>query len=57
MELVAILVALFWVVVLGALVAVAYTLWRELRRRSLHLDRIERRLDDIDRRLGPPNLD
>jgi hypothetical protein len=44
---------LVYVAVVGAVIALPIAVLREMRRRGAQLDRIERRLDDLDRRAGP----
>ena len=42
-----------YIAVVVAVIALPIWVLREMRRRGEQLDRIERRLDDIDRRAGP----
>jgi Flp pilus assembly protein TadB len=42
-----------YVAVVIAVIALPVWVLREMRRRGEQLDRIERRLDDLDRRRGP----
>jgi uncharacterized protein YoxC len=42
-----------YVAVVVAVIALPIWVMREMRRRGEQLDRIERRLDDLDRRGGP----
>ena len=48
-----ILVVLVYVAVVVAIIALPILVLREMRRRGSQLDRIERRLDDLDGRAGP----
>ena len=45
---------LVYVVVVVAIIALPVFVLREMRRRGDQLDRIERRLNDLDGRGGPP---
>ena len=49
-----VLVAVYALVVI-AIIALPIFVLREMRRRGAQLDRIERRLNDLDRRGGPPD--
>ena len=46
---------LVYVVVVVAIIALPIFVLREIRRRGAQLDRIERRLNDLDGRGGPPD--
>ena len=46
---------LVYVVVVVAIIALPIVVLREVRRRGAQLDRIERRLNDLDGRGGPPD--
>ena len=48
-----ILFVLFYGVVVFAIIALPISVLREMRRRGRQLDRIERRLNDLDGRGGP----
>jgi uncharacterized protein YoxC len=50
-----ILLVLVYAVVVVAIIALPIFVLREMRRRGHQLDRIERRLDDLDGRGGPPD--
>ncbi len=45
-----------YVIVVVAIIALPVVVLREMRRRGEQLDRIERRLNDLDGRGGPPGL-
>ena len=49
-----VLVAVYAIVVI-AIIALPIAVLREMRRRGDQLDRIERRLNDLDGRGGPPD--
>jgi uncharacterized protein YoxC len=44
-----------YLVVVVAIIALPIVVLREVRRRGAQLDRIERRLNDLDGRGGPPD--
>jgi uncharacterized protein YoxC len=46
---------LFYLIVVIAIIALPIVVLREVRKRGAQLDRIERRLDDLDGRGGPPD--
>jgi hypothetical protein len=46
---------LTYVIVVVAIIALPIVVLREMRRRGSQLDRIERRLNDLDGRGGPPD--
>ena len=46
---------LFYLVVVVAILALPIVVLREVRKRGAQLDRIERRLNDLDGRGGPPD--
>jgi len=46
---------LFYLVVVVAIIALPIVVLREVRKRGAQLDRIERRLNDLDGRGGPPD--
>ena len=46
---------LFYLVVVVAIIALPIVVLREVRKRGAQLDRIERRLNDLDGRAGPPD--
>jgi hypothetical protein len=46
---------LIYVVVVVAIIGLPIFVLREMRRRGSQLDRIERRLDDLDGRARPPD--
>jgi hypothetical protein len=48
-------VILVYVVVVVAIIALPIVVLREVRKRGAQLDRIERRLNDLDGRGGPPD--
>jgi branched-subunit amino acid transport protein AzlD len=48
-----IVIVLVYVLVVAAVIALPFWILREMRRRGDQLDRIERRLDDLDGRRGP----
>jgi uncharacterized protein YoxC len=50
-----ILLVLFYAVVVVAIIALPIFVLREMRSRGRQLDRIERRLNDLDGRGGPPD--
>jgi uncharacterized protein YoxC len=50
-----ILLVLVYVLVVVAIVALPIFVLREMRHRGSQLDRIERRLNDLDGRGGPPD--
>jgi hypothetical protein len=49
------LLVLFYLIVVIAIIALPIVVLREVRRRGAQLDRIERRLNDLDGRGGPPD--
>jgi hypothetical protein len=49
------LLVFFYAVVVVAIIALPIFVLREMRRRGHQLDRIERRLNDLDGRGGPPD--
>jgi uncharacterized protein YoxC len=51
----AILLVFVYAVVVVAIIALPIFVLREMRRRGSQLDRIERRLNDLDGRDGPPD--
>jgi len=50
-----IILVLVYVVVVVAIIALPIVVLREMRHRGQQLDRIERRLNDLDGRGGPPD--
>ena len=50
-----IVLVLVYAVVVVAIIALPIFVLREMRRRGHQLDRIERRLNDLDGRGGPPD--
>lgn len=46
---------LIYVIVIAAIIALPIFVLREMRHRGRQLDRIERRLNDLDGRGGPPD--
>ena len=50
-----ILLVAVYIVVVVAIIALPIFVLREMRQRGLQLDRIERRLNDLDGRGGPPD--
>jgi uncharacterized protein YoxC len=50
-----VILILVYVVVVVAIIALPIFVLREMRRRGNQLDRIERRLNDLDGRGGPPD--
>jgi uncharacterized protein YoxC len=48
------LLVLTYVIVVVSIIALPIFVLREMRRRGSQLDRIERRLNDLDGRGGPP---
>ena len=46
---------LIYIVVVVAIIGLPIFVLREMRKRGSQLDRIERRLDDLDGRGGPPD--
>jgi hypothetical protein len=46
---------LVYLIVVIAIIALPIVVLREVRRRGAQLDRIERRLNDLDGRGGPPD--
>jgi hypothetical protein len=52
---VGIVLVLVYVVVVVAIIALPIIVLREMRHRGTQLDRIERRLNDLDGRGGPPD--
>ena len=49
-----IVLVLLYLLVVVAIIALPVFVLREMRRRGTQLDRIERRLNDLDGRGGPP---
>ena len=50
-----IVLVLVYLIVVVAIIALPIVVLREVRKRGTQLDRIERRLNDLDGRGGPPD--